>query len=40
MAASQAAGVTDELLAMESVCAIMDAANPPKKRGPYKKADK
>ena len=36
---AQAAGVTDELLSMESLCAIMDAANPPKKRGPYKKQE-
>ncbi len=35
---AQAAGVTDELLTMEHLCAIMDAANPPKPRGPYKKA--
>ena len=35
---AMAAGLTDELLSMESLCAIMDAANPPKKRGPYKKA--
>ena len=35
---AQAAGVTDELLSMESLCAIMDAVNPPKKRGPCKKA--
>jgi len=34
---AQAAGVTDELLSMESLCAIMDATNPPKKRGPYKR---
>ena len=34
---AQAANITDELLSMESVCAIMHAANPPKKRGPYKK---
>ena len=33
------AGLTDELLSMESLCAIMDAENPPKKRGPYKKAE-
>ncbi len=33
-----AAGVTDELLSMESLCAIMDAASPPKKRGPYKRS--
>jgi hypothetical protein len=32
-----AAGVTDELLSMEHLCAIMDAASPPKPRGPYKK---
>jgi len=30
--------LTDEQLSMESLCAIMDAANPPKKRGRYKKA--
>ncbi len=35
---AQAAGVTDELLSMEHLCAIMDAANPAKKRGPYKEA--
>jgi len=29
--------VTDELLKMESLCVIMDAAKLPKKRGPYKK---
>ena len=34
---AMAAGVTDELLTMERLCAIMDAANPPKPRGPYKK---
>jgi hypothetical protein len=34
---AQEAGVTDELLTMEHLCAIMDAANPPKARGPYKK---
>ncbi len=34
---AQQAGVTDELLTMEHLCAIMDAANPPKKRGPYRK---
>ena len=34
---AQAAGITDELLSMESLCAIMDAANPAKKRGSYKK---
>jgi hypothetical protein len=42
MTPAQAAGVdsrlTDELLTMEHLCAIMDAANPPKPRGPYKKA--
>lgn len=36
--AAQAAAVTDEPLSMEHLCAIIDAANPPKKRGPYKKA--
>ena len=35
---AQQAGITDELLSMENLCAIMDAANPAKKRGPYKKA--
>jgi IS1 family transposase len=35
---AMAAGVTDELLSMEHLCRIMDAENPPKKRGPYKKA--
>jgi IS1 family transposase len=35
---AMAAGVTDELLSMEHLCRIMDEANPPKKRGPYKKA--
>ena len=35
---AQEAGVTDELLTMEHLCAIMDAANPPKKRGPHRKA--
>lgn len=32
-----AAGVMDELLTMGYLCAIMDAANPPKPRGPRKK---
>jgi IS1 family transposase len=32
------AGIAKELMSMEDLCAIMDAANPPKKRGPYKKA--
>jgi hypothetical protein len=32
-----AAGITDELLSMEHLCTIMDAASPAKKRGPYKK---
>ncbi|HEX4534780.1 MAG TPA: hypothetical protein VH000_11155 [Rhizomicrobium sp.] len=35
---AMAAGVTGELLSMETLCAMMDDANPPKKRGPYKKA--
>jgi IS1 family transposase len=34
---AMAAGVTDELLSMEHLCRIMDEANPPKKRGPYKR---
>lgn len=33
---AQAANITSELLSMESLCQIMDAENPPKKRGPYK----
>jgi IS1 family transposase len=33
---AMAAGVTDERLSMEHLCRIMDEANPPKKRGPYK----
>lgn len=36
---AMAAGVTDELLSMEHLCAIMDAARPPKKRGAYKKRE-
>ena len=35
---AMAAGVTDELLSMEHLCRLMDEANPPKKRGPYKKS--
>jgi hypothetical protein len=38
MAAAIAAGLTDELLSMQSLCAIMNAENPPKKHGPHKKA--
>jgi len=34
---AQAAGITEKLLSMEHLCAIMDAANAPKKRGPHKK---
>jgi hypothetical protein len=34
---AMAAGLTDELLSMEHLCKLMDEANPPKKRGPYKK---
>jgi hypothetical protein len=34
---AMAARITDELLSMEHLCRIMDAA-PAKKRGPYKKA--
>ena len=33
------AGLTDELLSMEHLCKLVDEANPPKKRGPYKKAE-
>jgi hypothetical protein len=32
-----AAGLTEELLSMEHLCTIIDAASPAKKRGPYKK---
>ena len=32
------AGIAKELMSMADLCAMMDAANPPKKRGPYKKA--
>jgi hypothetical protein len=32
------AGIAKELMSMADLCAIMDAENPPKKRGPYKKA--
>jgi hypothetical protein len=35
---AMAAGITDELLDMTHLCKLMDDANPPKKRGPYKKA--
>ena len=35
---AMSAGITDELLSMEHLCKLMDDANPPKKRGPYKKA--
>jgi hypothetical protein len=38
VSSAMAAGVTDELLSMEHLCKLMDEANPPKKRGPYKKA--
>lgn len=31
------AGIAKELMSMADLCAMMDAANPPKKRGPYKK---
>lgn len=30
-------GIAKELMSMADLCAMMDAANPPKKRGPYKK---
>jgi IS1 family transposase len=32
------AGIAKELMSMADLCAMMDAASPPKKRGPYKKA--
>ncbi len=32
-----AAGVTDELINTANIAVIIDAANPLKKRGPYKK---
>jgi hypothetical protein len=35
---AMAAGLTDHLMSMEEVAAMIEAANPPKKRGPYKKA--
>lgn len=35
---AMAAGLTNKLWSWEDVIAIIDAANPPKKRGPYKKA--
>jgi hypothetical protein len=35
---AMAAGITDELLDMSHLCTLMDAANPAKKRGAYKKA--
>ncbi len=31
------AGIANKLMSMEDLCAMMDAANPSKKRGPYKK---
>src|SRR5436853_5505124 len=31
------AGIADRLMSMADLCAMMDEANPPKKRGPYKK---
>jgi IS1 family transposase len=33
---AQAAGITDQLLSMEDIANMVEAANPPKKRGPYK----
>lgn len=37
VAPAMAAGLTDKLLGWEDILAIMDAADEPKKRGPYKK---
>lgn len=34
---AMAAGVCDTLMSMEDIANMIDAANPPKKRGPYKK---
>lgn len=34
---AMAAGVTDHLMSMEDLCAMIDEANPTKKRGPYRK---
>jgi hypothetical protein len=31
------AGIAKELMSMADLCAMMDAASPSKKRGPYKK---
>jgi len=35
---AMAAGLTDKLMDMEDIAAMIEAANPPKKRGPYKKS--
>jgi hypothetical protein len=35
---AMAAGLTDKLMSMEDVALMIEVANPPKKRGPYKKA--
>ena len=35
---AMAAGLTEHLMSMEDVANMIEAANPPKKRGPYKKA--
>jgi hypothetical protein len=38
VAPAMAAGLTDKLMGWEDLIAAMDAAEEPKKRGPYKKS--